>query len=295
MKKEFVKYTKKDLRDNIDLIVNVKINEAKNLKQTNIEFLEALIKEFNIKLDKKTANKRENMWFNDLEIEIINTLWKRLEENFKKVDDDKLYEIFRDVLLHHLDKLRVDHIDEMQYLRDKVWFMWYAQQDPLIVYKKESFIKFQNLVYMFKSNTTWYILNLDFEAIKKHDEITKLIIEKQKSWDKEFLSKLSKISGNLQELIKLAEQEQNKEKNEIKDKREMIFEDEDGFEVFEIGDEQWETKIEDWKTIENTKIRPNDKVTVKYKDGKMEYSIKYKKVKDDVLAGKCEVIKINEH
>jgi uncharacterized membrane protein len=52
------------------------------------------------------------------------------------------------------------------------------------------------------------------------------------------LSKLSKISGNLQELIKLAEQEQNKEKNEIKDKREMIFEDEDGFEVFEISDEQ---------------------------------------------------------
>jgi len=75
----------------------------------------------------------------------------------------------------------------------------------------------------------------------------------------------------------------------------MIFEDEDGFEVFEISDEQWETNIEDWKTIENTKIRPNDKVTVKYKDGKMEYSIKYKRVKDDVLAGKCEVIKINEH
>jgi hypothetical protein len=48
------------------------------------------------------------------------------------------------------------------------------------------------------------------------------------------LSKLSKISGNLQELIKLAEQEQNK----VKDKREMIFEDEDGFEVFEISDEQ---------------------------------------------------------
>jgi preprotein translocase subunit SecA len=61
LKKEFIKYTKKDLRDNIDLIVNVKINEAKNLKQNNIEFLEALIKEFNIKLDKKTANKRENM------------------------------------------------------------------------------------------------------------------------------------------------------------------------------------------------------------------------------------------
>jgi hypothetical protein len=32
----------------------------------------------------------------------------------------------------------------------------------------------------------------------------------------------------------------------------------------------------------NTKIRPNDKVTVKYENGKIEYSVKYKKVKDDV-------------
>ncbi|HOG15068.1 MAG TPA: preprotein translocase subunit SecA [Candidatus Absconditabacterales bacterium] len=293
LKKEFVKNTKKDLRDNIDLIINVKINEAKNLKQTNIEFLETLIKEFNIKLDKKTADKWEAMGFNDLELETIETLGKYLEEKLKKLDDDKLYDIFRDVLLHHLDKLWVDHIDEMQYLRDKVGFMGYAQQDPLIVYKKESFEKFQSLIYTFKSTTTSYILNLDFDAIQKQDEIAKLILEKQKSGDKEFLSKLSKVSGNLQELIKLAKQEEVKRAENIK--REMIFEDEDGFEVFEVGDEKGETKNDSGKPIENTKIRPNDKVTVKYKDGKMEYSIKYKKVKDDVLAGKCEVIKINEN
>ncbi|MCK9467001.1 MAG: preprotein translocase subunit SecA [Candidatus Absconditabacterales bacterium] len=291
LKKEFVQNTKKDLRDNVDLIINVKINEAKNLKQTNIEFLETLIKEFNIKLDKKTADKRESMGFNDLELEIIKTLGKHLEENFKKLDDDKLYDIFRDVLLHHLDKLRVDHIDEMQYLRDKVGFMGYAQQDPLIVYKKESFEKFQNLIYVFKSTTTSYILNLDFEAIQKQDEIAKLILEKQKSGDKEFLSKLSKASGNLKELIKLAEQEEAR-KSENK-KREMIFEDEDGFEVFEIGEEKGDIKSEGQEINKNTKIRPNDKVTVKYRDGKMEYGVKYKKIKDDVLDGKCEVIKIH--
>jgi preprotein translocase subunit SecA len=59
--------------------------------------------------------------------------------------------------------------------------MGYAQQDPLIVYKKESFEKFQTLIYTYKVNTTSYILNLDFDAIKQQDEAVKLIIEKQKA------------------------------------------------------------------------------------------------------------------
>jgi preprotein translocase subunit SecA len=47
-------------------------------------------------------------------------LTKHLENGFSKVDNERLYQIFKDVLLHHIDTLWVGHIDEMQYLRDKV-------------------------------------------------------------------------------------------------------------------------------------------------------------------------------
>ncbi|HKL44408.1 MAG TPA: preprotein translocase subunit SecA [Candidatus Absconditabacterales bacterium] len=296
-KKLFVKETKEDLINNISMIIETKILETKRLKQNNIQFLETFVKEFNIKLDKKTANKWEGLELDELKTEIINTLTKHIENGFKKINDERLYQIFKDVLLHHIDSLWVKHIDDMQYLRDKVGFMGYAQQDPLVVYKKESFEKFQSLIYNFKHDSTSYILNIDFESIKQQDEAAKLIIEKQKTGDKEFLSKLSKVSGNLKEMVKLAESEQNKNKAKVKDKREMIFEDEDGFEVFEINDEnKGKMKNEEGKILEvnkNTKIRPNDKVTVKYKDGKMEYGIKYKKIKDDVKSGECEVININ--
>jgi hypothetical protein len=78
-------------------------------------------------------------------------------------------------------------------------------------------------------------LNIDFDSIKKQDEAVKLIIEKQQNGDKEFLSKLSKVSGNLSDIIKLAQEEQSK-KNENQNKK-MMFEDEDGFEIFEVNDE----------------------------------------------------------
>ena len=38
------------------------------------------------------------------------------------------------------------------------------------------------------------------------------------------------------------------------------------------------------------KLRPNDKVTVRYSDGKVEFDVKYKKVADDIKSGKAEII-----
>lgn len=297
---KFVEDTKHDLKNIVSMLLSVKIEEAKNLKQNALEFLETFTKEFNLKLSEETANKRQSLWLNDLEEELNKTLIERLESGFAKLDTERLYDVFRDVLLFHLDKLRVAHIDEMQYLRDKVWFMGYAQQDPLIVYKKESFEKFQTLIYTFKVNTTSYILNLDFDAIKQQDEAVKLIIEKQKAGDKEFLQKLSKVSGNLWEMIKVVQAEQAKQqKAQPVDKREMIFEDEDWFEIFEVDGDKKDVDSpsnSEWQfqpVPSNAKIRPNDKVTVKYEDGRMEYEVKYKKVKDDVESKKCTVVRIH--
>jgi hypothetical protein len=77
----------------------------------------------------------------------------------------------------------------------------------------------------------------------------------------------------------------------------MIFEDEDGFEVFEIdnedNDKEKTTNQPSQPVATNAKIRPNDKVTVRYEDGRMEYEVKYKKVKEDVESGKCKVTRIH--
>ena len=38
------------------------------------------------------------------------------------------------------------------------------------------------------------------------------------------------------------------------------------------------------------KFRPNDKVNVQYADGKIEYGVKWKKVKEEVEAGKVKML-----
>jgi hypothetical protein len=58
---KYVEDTKHELEKIIQMLISVKIEDAKNLKQTSIEFLESFVKEFNITLDKQTADKWENL------------------------------------------------------------------------------------------------------------------------------------------------------------------------------------------------------------------------------------------
>ena len=85
---------------------------------------------------------------------------------------------------------------------------------------------------------------------------------------------------------------------QVEESKPKTYQDEDGFEVFEIDDKGSEIKGKNWYTgptmvvDTNTKkkLRPNDTVTVRYADGKIVVDTKYKKVKEDVESGKCVVI-----
>ncbi len=80
----------------------------------------------------------------------------------------------RMIYLSTIDKYWVDHIDAMQYLRDKVGLYGYAQQDPLIMYKQEAFKKFTQLLASISLDTLAICLRADFwptsNAIIKADE-----------------------------------------------------------------------------------------------------------------------------
>jgi preprotein translocase subunit SecA len=67
-----------------------------------------------------------------------------------------------------IDKHRVAHIDEMQYLREQVGLMGYAQLDPLVIYKKESYEKYQALNKVINQSTISMIANTDFNQISEH-------------------------------------------------------------------------------------------------------------------------------
>ena len=77
-------------------------------------------------------------------------LVEQVKETAGQIDgqdpDEMMKEIQRQILLRSYDTLWIDHLVEMDYLRTGIGLQGYAQRDPLIEYKRESYHLFNSLL-----------------------------------------------------------------------------------------------------------------------------------------------------
>ncbi len=106
--------------------------------------------------------------FEDLENisvdEIVETLIERGKKKLadKKADlGDELYaELERMVLLRNVDSLWMDHIDTMENLKEGIHLRSYAQQDPVVAFRMESYDMFDEMTATIRENTVMMMLTL---------------------------------------------------------------------------------------------------------------------------------------
>jgi len=76
---------------------------------------------------------------------LLETLKKLYEEREKTLGEEGMRNIERAVMLRSLDMLWMDHLDQMEHLRDSVRLRAYGQRDPLVEYKNEGGRLFKEL------------------------------------------------------------------------------------------------------------------------------------------------------
>jgi preprotein translocase subunit SecA len=77
-------------------------------------------------------------------ISLAKKRYEELESNIKEAGGD-MSEIEKGILLRTIDQLWVEHLDNMQHLRIGISLRGYGQRDPLIEYKKEGYMLFNEL------------------------------------------------------------------------------------------------------------------------------------------------------
>lgn len=224
-------------------IILTQITNAEITGQSVADVLIVLNKEHGLNITQPEYHELSQLDYEALKAMLIERLDTYFTKVFSTLETKLLFQIFREVHLHFIDKLRVDHIDEMQNLREKVGLMSYAQLDPLVLYKKESFEKFQELLANITNNTASYLIKLDFDLIATQQ--TGQLIQEE---DNE-----SKVIEILTSASKTIPHQAQKPQVEVHDSREKIFESNDDFEIFEAEESPVQKSIKP-----DGKVRPND-------------------------------------
>ncbi|NPA51814.1 MAG: preprotein translocase subunit SecA [Aquificae bacterium] len=128
--------------------------------------------------------------------ELEEHIFKQIEDYYKqkeeKVGSSVMREFERYITLQVLDNLWKEHLHMLDRLRESVSLRGYAQRDPLVEYKKESFQLFEDMMYRLKYNTLEYLYKVNI--VSEED-----VQEEQKRQQEEAEKLLEESTTNLEE------------------------------------------------------------------------------------------------
>ena len=149
----------------------LKLNENKNKNLTNPknnEFSSKLTSIFGKSFDEQEINKLISLDKESFKTTIKNKFKEKREERIKFLNKDQAQDLEKRIFLQTIDLNWKSHIQYLEQLRQVIGLRSYGQRDPLIEYKKEAFMLFENLLEKLKVDFITILINL--KIITQTDE-----------------------------------------------------------------------------------------------------------------------------
>ena len=125
---------------------------------------EAVYKQFNIRLPAVSGGEiLDNLSAQGLGELISDHAMQAYARKEALVGSEDFRSLERIVMLQNVDSLWKDHLLSMDHLKEGIGLRGYAQQNPLIVYKKEGFEMFQDMIDRIKEETLGILFRIQIE------------------------------------------------------------------------------------------------------------------------------------
>ena len=131
----------------------------------------AVFKQFNFGLDSFDSDTLDGLTTERLAQLIYDSALKVYDEKEAAIGTEDFRHLERIIMLQTVDSLWKDHLFSMDHLKEGIGLRGYAQQNPLIVYKKEGFDMFQSMISRIKEETLGILFRIQ---ISEPDRINDL-------------------------------------------------------------------------------------------------------------------------
>lgn len=160
------------VKEVIENAVDIHLNNADETPEKQIKNLIAYLDE--ICVPKERVNIKELVDLSDEEItdKLVKTALDLYEDKEKEFESEKMRELERIILLRTVDSKWMDHIDNMDHLKQGIGLRAFKQQDPVQAYQMEGSIMFEEMINNIKIDTTKYLFHVQMERAPQRESVT---------------------------------------------------------------------------------------------------------------------------
>ncbi len=144
----------KEIHSEIPQLSHIEVKDIQGLKFENVY---AKIKDFALEAYKEHEERTVN-FYNQVAEQYH--LEHKKEQPF--TSDNVMRNLEKDLLLRVVDNKWIDHLHNIDMLRDGIGLRAYGQKNPLLEYKKEAYDMFNNMMYEIQSDTVKHLFRTKF-------------------------------------------------------------------------------------------------------------------------------------
>jgi len=134
---------------------------------------EAVFKQFNFRLNSFDEDTLDGLNRDGLAQLIYESALEIYNQREGVIGEEDFRQLERVVMLQTVDNLWKDHLLSMDHLKEGIGLRGYAQQNPLLVYKKEGFELFQEMISRVKEETLGILFRIQIAESEKIDDLRK--------------------------------------------------------------------------------------------------------------------------
>ena len=162
------------VRDNAEEIADLFVDERVFPEEWDWKGVnEALFKQFNFRFNKMDKDTLDGLNQDGLTEMIYDSAIKIYEAKEEVIGIMDFRQLERMVMLQSVDNLWKDHLLSMDHLKEGIGLRGYAQQNPLLIYKKEGFDMFQDMISRIKEETLEVLFRIQIAEPEKIDDLKK--------------------------------------------------------------------------------------------------------------------------
>jgi preprotein translocase subunit SecA len=100
----------------------------------------------------------------------VEAVTKRYEEKEKQFGPELMRWLERRIILDVVDSQWKDHLLSLDHLKEGIGLRGYAQKDPIVEFKKEAFVLFEDMMARIDNETIRYLFHIQIQQAEKHPD-----------------------------------------------------------------------------------------------------------------------------